>query len=425
MNKEEYKINIIGAGLSGLVAARVLEDKGYKPEIYESSNGVGGRIRTDEIGGFRLDRGFQVLLSEYPKVKQYLDLNNLDMKELVPGAVIFEKNKMARVGDPSRDASLLIPSAVSGIATLSDIWKTFQLSRELKKLDLPNIFEEKELTTLEYLKEKGFSDKIISKFFKPFFSGIFLEPDLRTSSRMFRFVFKMFAEGKALIPANGMGEISNSLANSLKHTKIHLNTAVEKVTNSKIFLEDGTEVESHFTIIASEASPLVSNLRNQIMDWKSCRCFYFTTKSNSIKGRMIGLIADENALTNNIFYHSSLNNAEQEEKLISVTVVKDTDLNTEQLEKRIREELKEFCDIELDKFLKHYEIKKALPDISPLQYEIMPTETRLSNRIFLAGDQLLNGSQNAAMLSGERAALGLIETLEGGAVTAELTSEYI
>ncbi|MDX1762602.1 MAG: FAD-dependent oxidoreductase, partial [Christiangramia sp.] len=69
--------------------------------------------------------------------------------------------------------------------------------------------------------------------------------------------------------------------------------------------------------------------------------------------------------------------------------------------------------------------KKALPDISPLQYEIMPTETRLSNRIFLAGDQLLNGSQNAAMLSGERAALGLIETLEGGAVTAELTSEYI
>ena len=424
MDKKDYKINIIGAGLSGLAAAKVLENHGYHPEIYEASDAVGGRIRTDHVKGHRLDRGFQVLLSQYPKAKQYLDFDKLNLKSLKPGAVIFSNGKKSRIGDPLRDSSLLLSSVFSGIGTLADKWKILKLNLELKKLSPEDIFQEKETTTLEYLKQKGFSEDIITNFFRPFFSGIFLEPDLRTSSRMFRFVFKMFGEGEAVIPAAGMGEISQQLAGNLNNTKIHFNTPVEQVTDSKLILKDGREAKSHFTIIAAEASSLVSNLRNQQMDWKSCHCFYFTSKTAGIDGRIIGLIADDSALVNNIFYHSSLNDSEVDEHLISVTIVKDTELDAKQLEFRIRKELEEYCDIKVDELLKHYEIKKALPDLHSLQYEIMPTETRLNNRIFLAGDQLLNGSQNAALLSGERAALGVIETLEGGAITAEITSEY-
>ena len=424
MDKKDYKINIVGAGLSGLVAARILENHGYHPGIYEAADAVGGRIRTDLVKGHRLDRGFQVLLSNYPKAKQYLDLKRLDLKSLKPGAVIFSKGKQQKIGDPLRDSSLLVSSIVSGIGTLADKWKILKLYLELKKLSPEEIFSEKETTTLEYLQQKGFSENIIRKFFRPFFSGIFLEPDLRTSSRMFRFVFKMFGEGEAVIPALGMEEIPRQLAENLENTKIHFNTPVEQVTDSKLILKDGREIKSHFTIITSEAPSLVSNLRNQQMDWKSCHCFYFTSKTSAIKGRIIGLISDDSALINNIFYHSSLEESEVKEHFISVTIVKETELDAKQMEFRIRKELKEYCDIEVDELLKHYKITKALPDLATLQYEIMPTETRLSNRIFLAGDQLLNGSQNAAMLSGERAALGVIETLEGGAITAEITSEY-
>lgn len=424
MNKKDYKIHIIGAGLSGLIAARVLENHGYHPEIYEASDAPGGRIRTDIVDGHSLDRGFQVLLSEYPKAKQYLDFQELDLKSLKPGAIIFSNKKRIKIGDPLRDTSMLFSSILSGIGNLSDKWKILRLNLELKKLSPEEIFSEKETTTREYLEEKGFSEAIIHDFFRPFFSGIFLEPDLRTSSRMFRFVFKMFGEGEAVIPAKGIGEIAKQLAEKLNHTKIHFNCPVEQVTDSKLILKNGREVNSHFSIIATEASSMVSNLRNQGVNWKSCQCFYFTSKNAEIKDRIIGLIADDSALINNIFYHSSLAGSELKEHVLSVTIVKESDLNPEQMEFRIRKELKEFCGIEVDKFLKHYKIKKALPDIRPLHYGIMPTETRLSNRIFLAGDQLLNGSQNAAMLSGERAALGLIETLEGGAITAELTSEY-
>ncbi|MUP45975.1 FAD-dependent oxidoreductase [Gramella sp. BOM4] len=425
MDKKDYKIYIIGAGLSGLIAARVLEDHGYYPEIFESGDEVGGRIRTDDVEGFRLDRGFQVLLSEYPKVKQYLDLESLDVVDLLPGAVIFKDSKLSRLGDPTREPSLLLSSILSNVASISDKYRIFRLYLDLKNKSLKEIFEEKESTTLEYLKEKGFTEKVIANFFRPFFSGIFLEPDLKTSSRMFCFVFKMFGEGKALIPRKGMGEISKYLAAKLKNTKIHFNCPVKEVTDSQIILENEEKVSSHFTIIATEAAPLISNLRNQQISWKSCHCFYFTTKTKRFEGRIIGLIADDSALINNIFYHSSLEEEPVEGDLISVTIVKPTELNKNELELRVRQELKKLCGIEVDKLLKHYKIPKALPDIRQLQYEIMPTETRLNNRIFLAGDQLLNGSQNAAMLSGERAALGLIGVLEGGAVTAEITSEYL
>ncbi|MCH4822089.1 FAD-dependent oxidoreductase [Gramella lutea] len=424
MEKKDYKIHIIGAGLSGLIAARVLENHGYYPEIYEAAGEPGGRIRTDIIDGYKLDRGFQVLLSKYPKAKQYLDYEGLDLKSLKPGAVIFNNGKKTKIGDPTRDTSMLFSSILSGIGNLSDKWKILRLNLELRKLDPEDIFSEKETTTLEYLEKQGFSKDIIHNLFQPFFSGIFLEPDLRTSSRMFRFVFKMFGEGEAVIPAQGIGEITKQLEDQLEHTKIHFNCPVEQVTDSKLILKNGREINSHFSIIATEASSLVSNLRNQGIDWKSCHCFYFTAKKAEIKDRIIGLIADEAALINNIFYHSSLVDSDEKEHLLSVTIVKNSDLNPEQMEFRIRKELKKYCSIEVDKLIKHYEIKKALPDIKPLHYGIMPTETRLSNRIFLAGDQLLNGSQNAAMLSGERAALGLIETLEGGAITAEITSEY-
>jgi hypothetical protein len=97
---------------------------------------------------------------------------------------------------------------------------------------------------------------------------------------------------------------------------------------------------------------------------------------------------------------------------LSVTVVKKHRLTEDELVKKVQEDLSKFCNISTTVFIKNYKIKKALPKLSNLQYEISSTETKLTSTIFLAGDQLLNGSLNAAIISGERAAIGLIETLE-------------
>lgn len=425
MKKSEYKIHIIGAGISGLIAAKVLEDKGYHPTILEASDSVGGRVKSDYFEGFTLDHGFQVLLTSYPAAKKYLDYTSLELQELLPGATIFSNEKSQTIGDPLRKISLLFPTIFSSVGSIADKLKILQLNTILKKKTLETIFIAPEKSTLQYLRDFGFSDKIITTFFKPFFSGIFLEPNLETSSRMFEFVYKMFGNGLAVIPKKGMQEIPNQIKNSLQKTAIQLNTKVKEVKNNTIILDDEKEISTHFTIIATEASSLISNLKNQEIEWKSCDTLYFQCEKRALKAPIIGLIADEKALINNIFYHTSVETfGENTKELLSITIVKKHDLDDKNLVKRVQKEFKEFCGIEDTTFLKRYHIKKALPKISNLQYELSETETQLNSSVFLAGDLLLNGSLNAAMIAGERAALGVIKTLEDGLIVEELTSEY-
>ena len=425
MDKSAYKIHIIGAGVSGLIAAKVLENNGYSPTIIEASASVGGRVKSDTVQGYQLDHGFQVLLTSYPAAKKYLDFKPLALQELVPGATIFKNGKSQTIGDPLRNLSLVFPTLFASIGNFSDKLKILKLNRHLKKKSISAIFKTPETTTLAYLQKLGFSEAMLQDFFKPFFSGIFLEPNLDTSSRMFEFVYKMFGDDLAVIPKSGMQAISNQLKKGLKNTKIHFETPVKSVKNEIITLQDGSEIESHFTIIATEASDLVANLKNQATAWKSCDTLYFETSKRTLQKPIIGLIADKNALINNLFYHSSVAmEMKGDKELLSVTVVKDHDLTAEKLIEKVAKELHVFCGIVHPKFIQHYQIKKALPKLSNLQYELSSTETKLTSSIFLAGDQLLNGSLNAAMIAGERAAMGVIGTLQDGLIVDELTSEY-
>ena len=205
----QKKIGIIGAGVSGLIAALELEKAGFAVTIFEKTDRVGGRVKTDLENGVRMDHGFQVLLEAYPMTKSYLDYKALDLKKFLPGAVVYKNGNRQTLGDPLRELSLLLPTLFSSLGTLSDKFKILALNRELKHTSIDTLFTEKETTTLQYLSQSGFSDSMINNFFRPFFSGIFLEPNLETSSRMFRFVYKMFRQ-------RASGPLPNSWRQGLK-----------------------------------------------------------------------------------------------------------------------------------------------------------------------------------------------------------------
>ena len=229
MNKKDCKIHIIGGGVSGLIAASILEKNGFNPTVLEATERVGGRIKTDIIDGYQLDHGFQVILTAYPAVIKYLDYKALELQIFLPGASIFKAHRQSIIGDPLRDISLLISTLFSGIGSISDKFKILKLNHKIKKKSLTDIFSEKEQTTISYLRELGFSKQILNDFFIPFFSGIFLENQLETSSRMFEFVYKMFGEGHAAIPKAGMEAIPKQLLNNLKTTTFQYNTKVATV----------------------------------------------------------------------------------------------------------------------------------------------------------------------------------------------------
>ena len=409
MKQKSPSIHIIGGGISGLIAARVLEEHGLSATIIEATDRLGGRVKTDVVDGYNLDHGFQVLLTAYPAAKKYLDFDALALQEFLPGSAIFKNGKQKIIGDPLRNLSLLIPTLFSEIGTVNDKLKILALNRRLKKKSIQNIFAEKEQTTHVYLENIGFSETIITDFFIPFFSGIFLENKLDTSSRMFEFVYKMFGEGNAALPKDGIQAIPKQLFEKLKNTTCVFNTKVKSVENGSIILESGEIIKSNFTIIATQASGLVSNLKNQATLWKSCDTLYFEVTKREIKKPLIGLIAAPNALINNIFYHTSLQTrATATKELLSVTVIDRQNLTNKQLVTGVQKELKELCNIDSCTFIKQYNIPMALPNLQDIQYEMLPSETRLTETIFLAGDTQLNGSLNAAMIAGERAALEVI-----------------
>ena len=96
MKNSNYKIHIVGAGVSGLIAATVLEKNGYAPVIIEATDRVGGRVKTDIVNGYQLDHGFQVLLTAYPAAQKYLDFESLELQKFLPGAMIFKNGKQIK-----------------------------------------------------------------------------------------------------------------------------------------------------------------------------------------------------------------------------------------------------------------------------------------------------------------------------------------
>jgi protoporphyrinogen oxidase len=406
----DKKIVIIGAGVSGLVAAINLEEAGYKPIIYDKKDRVGGRVQTDYIDGNTFDKGFQILLPNYPAAQKYLNLNLLHLKYFTSGAFVFKRGYQSKIGNPNRDFDLLFPTVFTKLASLSDKLKILKLTRSLKKKSFDEIFKSESISTLEYLKSYGFSDKVIENFFKPFYSGIFLEEHLNTSSRMFEFTFKLFSGAKAGIPEKGIQAIPNQLANRLKNTTFHFNTSIDEVVDNKIIFNDGSEFNADFIIIATDPSSIISNLNNQKSEWKSVDNLYFEVSNRVINLPMIGLIAEPDTLINNIHY---LTLASKQRQILSVSVVKSHNLSKDELIERVKKELKDVCEIEVVKCLKHYKISQALPDILNLNYQMPHTETKLKDNIFLAGDVLSNGSLNPAMLNGESAAKALIEHVNG------------
>ena len=401
---QDKNIYIIGAGVSGLIAAQNLEQKGYVPTILEATDYIGGRVRTEIIDGWILDVGFQVLLDAYPMSKKYLNYADLDLQRLSPGARIYTDNDSFIIGDPLRDISMLFPTLFSSIGSMRDKLKIFQLNLRLKNTPITTLFNKKEKTTLSYLQYLGFTDKIITQFFKPFFSGIFLECDLHTSSRMFEFIYKMFAEGFATLPKAGIGAIAKQLAGQLKTTQIQLNNEVQKVTTDFITMASGDQYPYDVCIVATDPSSFLEgySVKNK---WKTCDTLYFSVRVTDVPPPIIHLSALSDTLINNIFYPTSVQRApDPHHQLLSVTVVKQHSFSSEVLVYQVKGELEKYFSITKVKFIKHYAIPRALPDLRSVSYEPNLDLMAYEDKILLCGDHTANGSLNAAMISGEIAA---------------------
>ena len=253
-------VAVVGAGLAGLAAALTLSEAGREVVVLEATDGVGGRVRTDVVDGFRLDRGFQVLLTAYPAARRWFDLEALDLRPFAPGVVVHGVGRRPiRFADPFRAPLAAAASLGSGLVTPLDAIRLLAWRRRILRPSGSAVAARHQVTTAERLAEVGFSSRLVDGFFRPFLAGTFFDPDLTTSSRVTELVFRCFFRGDVAVPAAGMGELGRQLAARLPTGAIRLSTSVRGVASDaagvRLETDDGA-IRADRVVIATDAPAL-------------------------------------------------------------------------------------------------------------------------------------------------------------------------
>lgn len=396
---------IVGGGIAGLTAALHLQRKGLEVKLLEATDRVGGRVKTDEVDGYRLDRGFQVLLTAYPEAKRFLDYTALDLRNFKPGAIISSEQGRQLVGDPMRWLGSTIGTVFNSVGTLSDKFKILALRNRLKGMSINDIFVQEETTTLSALKQYGFSEAMIQQFFHPFLSGIFLETQLSTSRRMFDFVFKMFSEGNTALPAKGIEVIPQQLAANIHPNTILCHQEVTHIESGQVTTTKGETFKAKKIIIATEATGLVKKWRSKTKtDHHSTTTLYFAAEAPIFKYPILALNPNQDRLVNNFCDLSALSPhfAPEGKRLISVTVVGKASRAEDQLVNAVKAALKRRLGEVVTNWehIKTYHIDYALPDATSIKNNLKLSDVKIDHHLYVCGDHLMNGSLNAAMKSG-------------------------
>ncbi len=417
-SNSSFRVGILGAGLSGLSCARHLHSAGAAVRVFEASDDVGGRVRTDLVDGFRLDRGFQVLQTAYPEARRVLDYDALRLKPFAPGALVRTGDALQPMADPWRAPSKVLGTLCNGIGTLRDRWKLAGLRRHVTATQAADLWAaDDEPTDTHLRKTLGFSDDLVDRFFRPWFAGVFLEPGLETSSRFFEFTFSMFATGDASLPEEGMQAIPRQLASGLPDGAVEFGSPVEGIDGSTIVLPNGRRETFDAVVVATEA-PAARRLLGETLDVTASRsttCLYFAAEKAPLDDPMLVLNGDGDGPVNNCCVPSNVaaSYAPAGAALVSVSVVGTPPAPVAQLEDAVRSQLRGWFGQAVNDWrcLATYTIPHALPAQPAGRPDGRSREVRFAPGVYVCGDHRHTASINGAMLSGRDAATALLDDL--------------
>ncbi|OWK42349.1 putative oxidoreductase [Fimbriiglobus ruber] len=415
MNQPDVLIS--GAGLAGLCCGRRLAQCGVSFQILEASDAVGGRVRTDVVDGFRLDRGFQIYLPEYPEGRRVLDYGPLDLRPFTRGALVRIGGRFHRVADPRTEPLTAFRSLFNPVGTAGDKLHLAPFKWALDGGTLEQQTACPDVSTLDLLRGEGFSESLLDHLFRPFLGGVFLESDLATSSRFFRFVFRTFAAGGGAVPAAGMQVIPDQIAAGLPASAVRFGARVQAVGPAGVHLADSTALPARAVVIATEGPEAARLLNGEVPDPGSngTVTLYYAAAHPPVREPILVLDGERSGPVNNLVVMSEVSPAYAPpgQALVAASVIGVPPDSDADLDRRVRGQLTGWYGSAVGgwRLLRVYRIPHALPDQSAGVLEPWQRPVRLRAGLYVCGDHRDNASIDGAMTSGFRAAQAVMEDL--------------
>jgi len=416
MKITDADVVVVGAGLAGLSCARHLMNRSVSCIVLEADDRIGGRVKTDELDGFLLNHGFQVLQTAYPEARRQLDYQRLDLKPFAPGAIIRVAGKFMRVSDPRRRPQDMWSTLTAPIGTFSDRLRMIRMAASARRGSISNLFQRPDMTTLEYLQSRRISATMIERFFKPFFGGVCLDPAIQASSNVFKYVLRVFAEGDVALPGQGMGAIAGQLAEDLPKGMIRTGTRVESVHPGGAVLTSGQTIKCRTVVLATDGPQTMRLLgKPASMISQGELCLYFAAEKAPVNDPYLILNGEGTGVINSLTVPSIVagSYAPAGEALISVVLIGQLAMDDKTAESAVRKELADWFGPIVQKWrhLKTYRIQHALPaQPPPIPDPTVPAKP-VKPGIYICGEyQSVPGIQ-WALLSGRHAAEAVIKEL--------------
>jgi phytoene dehydrogenase-like protein len=414
MKLNDLDVIIVGAGLAGLTCARRLMESGIPFVVLEADDRIGGRLKTDEVEGFLLNHGFQVLQTAYPEVHRWLELDRLGLKFFAPGAIVRVAKEIYPVSDPLRRPQDFWSTATAPIGSLVDRLRIIRLARKVCRANVSDLFQKPDMPTIEFLRAEGFSEKIIQRFLKPFFAGVCLDPEISVSSRVFQYIFRIFATGGVALPGQGMEAVVRHLAEKIPEDRIRTGARVESIREGCVRLSSGEQVKGHRVVLATEGPETARLIKmKSSLASRAEACLYFQAKEPPLHKPYLVLNGNGTGWVNSLTIPSIVapTYAPAGQHLISVVVLGHHGAKEKTIETAVRKELTEWFGPMVNdwRLLKTYRILHALPDQPPPMPNPTAAATPIRPGVFASGEYGSVPGIQWAMLSGRHAAEAIVQ----------------
>ncbi|MEU9704325.1 NAD(P)/FAD-dependent oxidoreductase [Streptomyces sp. NPDC047981] len=409
---EAVDVVVVGAGAAGLACSADLLAAGLRVRLLEAGDAVGGRMRTDRIAGFTLDRGFQVFNTAYPQVKRRLELRALRLRPFIAGVLVHTADGTRRFTDPTRRRGKGGPLPVEGVSA-RDLAALGVLSA--RDMLAPASWLRRrgaDTTTATALAAAGLSADLVEGLLRPFLSGVFLEDELETSARFFHLVWRSMLRGTLCLPADGIGAVPAQLAARLPDGVLRTGARVASLTPDGVALAEGGGLPARAVVVAtgqSAAGDLLPGL--DVPRGRTVTTLYHAAPRSPLAEPTLLVDARRRFLNTCVLTEVHRGYSGDGRALVSTSVLgAPGPAEVADVEAALGEAYG--ADVTTWEAVHRVTVPDALPAMPPPL--VLSRTTRVAPGRYVCGDHRATGSLQGALASGARAAREVLADLERG-----------